>query len=393
MKRLRRFMMEGWQPILLYGIAIAGLVLLFMYKIGSLPAGLSQNEIQALGSAQTWQAVLNNPLYAPHKVLILTLQTIGFHDKAVLRGVSACWALITTGLFFSILKRWYPKRIAILGTLLFTTSTWYLITSRLLTPEILQSGVVILLAVGGWLRYSHARISPVLLAVGSAAILFYIPGMLWLLIGAAIWQWPNIKIALKESSVLIAFSLTLLFLILIGPLLFAIVRNPSLGRELVGLPSSMPSLQQVIKGFVDIPLALFLRAPLDPVHWLGHLPLLDIFSTVMFGLGLYSFYFQLRLDRAKLLFGAGFIISVLIALSGTLTLTMLLPLVYIVVAAGLSLFLRQWLTVFPRNPLARTLGYSLLIIVVLAACFYQVSRYYVAWQHTPATKQAYSHTL
>src|SRR5581483_2245887 len=168
------------------------------------------------------------------------------------------------------------------------------------------------------------------------------------------------------------------WLVLLLPLLYALVRSPRLLQTLAGWPAQLPSWHQLLHNFVNVPLALFVRAPLNPAHWVGHVPVLDVFAAAMFILGLYSFYYRLQLDRAKLLTGLGILVTLLITLGGGISLTMLLPATYVVVTAGINLMLQQWLTVFPRNPLARGLGTLLVVLAVITTCINQLDRYYPA---------------
>lgn len=377
--------------MLLLILAVGGLLLLLGFRIWNMPAGLSPAEHDAIVASGSWRAILDNPLYAPHKIIQFVLQVASLRNIGVLRAVSVFWGFITVVLFFNVLRNWYNGQIAALGTLLFACSTWFLVTTRLATPEIMLSGIVALMAMGGWLRFSKARNAPLLLAIFITAAFCYIPGMVWFIAVALIWQRRSIRTALQESSPATSLFGALLFLLLISPLLVALIRMPEVGRSLIGLPQQLPPLTQIGHDLLAVPLALFVKAPYNPAHWLGRLPLLDVFTAIMFALGLYSFFYQRHLDRVKMVVGLLIAGSILIAVSGgAITYTILLPAVYVVIIEGISLMLQQWLTVFPRNPLARTIGVTLLITAVVASCYYQVNRYYVAWQHAPSTKQIYN---
>lgn len=393
MIRVKHFVVEMWQPFLIYG-ALGGLILgLLAFRIGSLPQGLSSDEVAALSGSQSLKAIIDNPLFLPHKILLFGVNALGIHNLAVYRGISVFWGALTLILFYGVLRHWFTRRIAALGTFLCASSTWFLTISRLATPYVLWFGLVALLAIGGWLRFSRARVLPVLGAIALGSILLYVPGMVWFVAAAVIWQRRTIKQALLDSTPSLAALSVLLFLLLIAPLLYALVRAPALGRELLGIPSAVPNWHHILQNLGGAASALFCRAPLIPSYWLGRLPLLDIFTSTMFVLGLYSFYYQRQLDRVKTLLGAALVAGVLIALGNVLALTLLVPLVYMIVASGINLMLQQWLTVFPRNPLARIAGVSVLVIAISAAVGYQTGRYFVAWQHAPQTKNTYSHTL
>ncbi len=393
MKRVRRFVITMWQPLLLYSLGAAVILALLCFKLGSLPTHLSPDDVAAVQATHSWHSLLDNPLYAPHKIILVGLQAAGLRSLVALRSASIAWALLMLLFFFSTLRHWFTKRIAVIGTLLLASSSWFLVDARSVTPEIMQAGLIALLAVGGWLRYSRARVLPLLLGVGLTAVLCYIPGMVWFVLLAIFWQRRTIKTALEETRLGTTLIASVLTVALLAPLIYALVRSPRQAQTLLGLPASLPTWQQLAHNAINVPLALFVRAPANPTHWLGHMPLLDVFAAVMFALGLYSFYYRRQLDRAKVLTGIGLFGGLLITLGGGISLTLLLPAVYIIITAGVNLMLQQWLTVFPRNPLARTLGTLLLVLAVAASSFYQLDRYYRAWQRAPATKQIYSRSL
>jgi len=68
-----------------------------------------------------------------------------------------------------------------------------------------------------------------------------------------------------------------------------------------------------------------------------------------------------------------------------------IPIVFIVVALGLVYLLDTWFAVFPNNPVARTVGMTMLSLAVIFACAYQLRRYFVAWPNSPDTKAVFTH--
>lgn len=106
-------------------------------------------------------------------------------------------------------------------------------------------------------------------------------------------------------------------------------------------------------------------------------------------IGVYAYAFRYKLDRTKLLAGIFIVGSLLVALGGGVTISFLMPFVYIVVAGGVALMLQQWSTVFPRNPVAKTLATTLMSIVVALVAFYHINHYFIAWPNAPETHSAF----
>jgi hypothetical protein len=85
--------------------------------------------------------------------------------------------------------------------------------------------------------------------------------------------------------------------------------------------------------------------------------------------------------------------SLLVALGGTIGLTLLLPYIYLLFASGLAFMFWQWKKVFPYNPFAKVLLVILLGSATAVVCFYQLSHYFVAWHEAPSTRQSFTRQL
>ena len=81
--------------------------------------------------------------------------------------------------------------------------------------------------------------------------------------------------------------------------------------------------------------------------------------------------------------------TLLIALGGAVSLSLLIPFIYILVAAGIGFMLDQWYKVFPRNAIAQGVGMGLIVLAVAASCWYGLRHYFVAWPNAPATQQVF----
>ena len=81
--------------------------------------------------------------------------------------------------------------------------------------------------------------------------------------------------------------------------------------------------------------------------------------------------------------------TILIGLGGPVGLSMLVPVLFLLAAAGLHSLLQSWLRVFPTNPIARNLGVSLVILAVAVSCTYNLRSYFVAWPHNATTQATF----
>lgn len=392
-KRLRLFLVGVWEPIL---IALASVIVLgglMLFRLGSLTPQLSLPEVIAHKATSSLSLIASNPLNLPYKALSFSVNYFIHPNAWSLRIVSVIFASITVLLFYYVVSRWYSRFNAILGTLLFACSAWFLHYARLATPDITLTLLIASLAYGLWIRKTKHSALVGILGIILAAALIYTPGLIWFAVIGGLWQSKHIREHIKEIKLAIPLIIILAAASL-APLAIGIAQHPSLARSLVGLPANhWPTVIDFVKHTLNVPVQIFLRGPLEPVIWLGRLPLLDIFTASMCILGAYTYYQRRKLDTAKFVFGVLIIGSLLIGLSGSVSMIILTPFIYLLAAAGIDYLLTQWQSVFPRNPLARTIGASLLTFVVLLSCFYNLRQYFIAWPGAPVTKITFRHKV
>lgn len=394
-RNLWSFIGDNWLPLtsLLVFTALVGLLLgvklvaLTQFKLSANEAVWYQHLIQRDLGLRT---ILHNPINLPFQLMIYGLEKLHISSMLALRTVGALFGALTIGAFYLLLKNWHTRRVAILGTVLFACSAWTLHISRLATPEILLMLPMVLILCATWLEVSYKRKWTLLLCLLASMLLMYIPGMAVFVIVGIVWQARRLYDELRQTPLWFVVPWLLLGVLLLVPLIWMAATEPKNIITWLGLPQTWPAPRQLGVNLLSAPKQLAIHGPNDPARWLGGLPLLDLFTGLMFILGIYAYAFRFRLDRTKLLagiFGAG---TVLIALGGSVTISFLMPFVYIVVAGGITLMLQQWATVFPRNPFAKTLATTLMSIVVLMAAFYNLNHYFIAWPNAPETRQSFS---
>lgn len=309
------------------------------------------------------------------------------------RIVSVVYVLISTALLFFIVKKFFNIRMASIASLLFITSSWVLAISHQATPlSLLILSPLIVLAALTWNTKTKKYKSISYMALAAAlAIVAYTPYMLWLVLVSIIVFLLLSKDTFKyykRSNIIIAGAI---YLIILSPLILSLSKYPGQIKELLGIPLSFPSLGEYLARSIDMLSSLFIVAlPLPELH-LGRLPILDIFSAVMFLLGIYYFSKKIKKRQSVMLFSSIAILYAILPLSPLyqFNMTILLPFIYIFVIAGIVELLNQWYLYFPRNPWARYFGISLIIVAIALSTFYNLSRYYIAWPNAPETISVY----
>ncbi len=384
---------NSWQFLSTLVIVVAALGLLLASQLETLLPGYSKVEVMTVHSIGVTE-IIHNPLNAPYKVITLVINKIIDNPLLATRLSASIFGVATLGLFYVGIRHWHAKRTAFLAAVLFACSAWFLHVARFGAADILLPFNILLLAVSSyWIATSkHAKIS-YFVAILAIGLSIYTPGMVWFILLGIILRHNDIWGIRKYLSLLYQIALCVSFVvIIIAPLAYSIAKHPHIITALLGLPEGWPNIVKFAKDFILLPVNVFIWNPEHPRMSLGHLPYIDGVAGILFPLGVY-YYFKFRsLKRAKLLALCFLIAGVLVALGGPVSMAIFLPLVYIVIAGGIALLLGQWLTVFPRNPFAKSLGIILLSVAIGISCIYNLRTYFVAWPNNKAVKSEFRQT-
>ncbi len=375
-------------------VSIVGLVgaALLAYRLGSLTSGMSQREIQFVESASSFQEILLNPLFLVQKIPLAFLHMFHLSTITTTRAVTAVFALAAALMLYSLIKQWHTRRIAVIIGLLVVSSSWFLQLGRVASPEIMYVFMPVLLLLLAFRFNTKQRKLTGALLVLAATFAVYIPGLIWLIVALKFLFIKRLLRLYKKLSILNRVVLVSCVLLLLAPMIYAVVKDWRLALDVLAIPTSFEPVEWA-KRLLLIPIFLTAQGPFMPMFNLGRLPLLDVFSVVMVILGTYWYYFRTTLLRTKVLLVITGVSIALITLGGLSFIPMLLPLVFVVIAAGLSLLLQQWFTVFPNNPLARIVGAVLISGLIVIVGGYHLQRYFVAWSGSEATHRLFIHQL
>lgn len=373
--------------ILLSVVFIVLLIILFTHQLVSLTDGLSSAENKIATTPVGWQGILDDPFFLPLK-LILSAGFFLFDQggslvsrlPSVLFGITAVLALT------AVVKAWHGTRIALYAGALFATSAWTLHVSRYasLDSSYLLAAPVLIATILLLQRSKQWWLPALVLFIWS--ILLFTPGLVWLVLLAAIWQrysfidaWQQTKSLFKR--LLLPFS----FILLLPLLIYRLISSKEVALTWLGLPNDFGTINDFGMRLVNVPLNLFAFGPDNPELWLGRLPLLDIISGVFTLLGIVYYAKRWRAARAQLLAGFLILTWAIVALGGPAGLSLIVPVIYILIGSGLAQLNGEWLKRFPNNPIARSFGTALLIGAIAISCLYNLRSYFVAWPSNPAT--------
>lgn len=376
---------------LIFGYIAFVLITIFLLFFGlGKPQGLSPDELNAVNSAHSLSAIIENPINAPFKLPHLILHIFNVNDLYRLRAISAVFGLITITLFYIVIRSIFSVKTASLSTMLAVSSSWLLQYSRVAVPDILLAmGLLIIPSIGLWLQRAKHSNWVFLIGIILFGLFLYVPSMILLLPLILLLnrkQFMQITQGVAKPLYILGF---ILLGILLVPLVRSIILSPSNLTELIGLPVSLQPIE-LIKNIALVPVSIYVYGVSNPAYNLGNLPLLDIFSSTMATLGILYAVTRPELGSIKKIIWLAIPYIILVGCASSVATIALWPFVLIFVALGLHMLIAQWANVFPLNPIAKTTGSAVIIVTIGFASLYNLNRYFIAWRNAPATKDVYN---
>ncbi|MGH7142400.1 MAG: hypothetical protein ACREF5_02960 [Candidatus Saccharimonadales bacterium] len=390
MKKYSLALFVSWQRIVFGVIAVITTTVVLLVHLSSLAPSLSPAERSTLAGSASLHDILANPLNLPLKIVLWLAQTIHNDNLLSARLPSVLLAIFSLIIFIYVLRRWYGRRSTIFGFSILLASAWFLHISRFAGTDIEYfAAILTVLAVYIGL-YDHDRPYMVYCWLIVNLILLFIPGFVWFVLLSSIWHRDKFKNSWHMlKSVWQRTAWVALGVVGLAALGFELIRSPRLFLPWLGLPSHFASPVMLLRQLADTFSAFVYHGPFDPQLWLGRLPLLDAFLSLMLVIGLIFYAQHWKATRTRLLLSYILLGIVLVSLGGPVRLSVIVPIIFIVIVAGIAYILHFWLSVYPNNSLARTVGITVVSVAIGLSCFYNLQQYFVAWPHNPETVKVY----
>lgn len=385
-KQATAFIRNNSQSLAWIGLAAIFIISLLLFRLGTAVPGMSSIEQTTSQSIYGWHGLSARPFYLPLNVVRSAVFVLANHHGALLtRLPNTLFGLLAILMLAILIKQWHGNRTTIFATALFASSAWLLHISRLASNDVLYLLAIPLLLVMQLLMLKAATQAIIFYgAMAISGILLYVPGLVWLVVLSLYWQRNGIVVGWRRYRKLWQRGLYILTAVIWLPLLGWHVRHLGALKMWLGLPDHI-AITQIGRQLVFIPVHLLVRGPNDPQRWLGHAPLLDAFTLVCALAGIWFYAIHFRATRSRILGSYLVLGTLLVSLGGSVSLSLLVPIFYILAATGIAYLLHEWLVVFPRNPVARRLGIGLVAVAVAVSCFYNLRAYFVAWPHDRTT--------
>lgn len=376
-----------WRPVLAIAVLLALAAAIILPGLHEYRTFVSPFEDPKVLAITEKSKLIDSAAFLPQRTVQAALFKFGFDTPAYLRLVSVAMAVSCIVAMYYILRHWYTARVAIFGTILFGTSSWFLHQAR--SAEFGISYIfaaLTLICIGIW---ASERKRPDLLPLIAlfTGLTLYVPGFWLLVLFSVIFGRNEIRFMWSKSSASAKLLSGLLFVCSLVPLAFSLFRQPHQYQQVLGLVGGEKTLSfhMFTDNFVNIWQGFFTSGVEEPLRWLVGTPILDITSIILLGLGIYSYHSGLHPIRYKTILGGLIVSVILMTLGGFEFVGIALVFSYLFIAAGIGLLLQQWFSVFPRNPFARTIGVACIVALVAGIAYFHASRYYIGWSHADST--------
>ncbi|HEY5442732.1 MAG TPA: hypothetical protein VIJ68_04295, partial [Candidatus Saccharimonadales bacterium] len=348
MTNIRKYLGDNRRLLAWWLLALIGLGALLAFRLGSLTGGLSAGEVSASTAPVGWHGIYHQSFYLPLK-LVRSVVFVLFtqHGQTLTRLPNVIFGALAIGTFIWLVSLWHSARTAVLTGLLFATGAWTLHVSRLASFDVLYLWATpTLLLTNSLLQRKQRRPLVWYASLCVWGLMLYLPGMVWFVLLSvylqrqSLWRTWSSLASWPRRLVYVLMALIWLPLLIIN-----LTRQGNLTAWL-GLPAHWPALTTLAKHLIGVPVHLFIRGPGYSNLWLGRGPVLDIFCLAACVLGIYFYALHFRAGRSRML-GAWFLIGIiLIGIGGPVSLSLLVPVLYLGVAAGIAYLLHDWMHTF-----------------------------------------------
>ncbi|HEX5796870.1 MAG TPA: hypothetical protein VFX86_00590 [Candidatus Saccharimonadales bacterium] len=374
----------GWiRDRILYMVIPVFILGIYLFDLENFPALMSDD-----GASKTYEHLsdIESADYMPMKLLLIGLAKLHLAGQLEARLLSVAVLLFSLFCFYKLVARWINKRTAVLTLLAYASSTWLLLQARQDGVAVLAAALVpVLLYCGSLVLRTNSLAITVIGAILLAQLLF-VPGAVWLFLIAASIGLYYLK---EKKSIKNIILPAVLFMSVIVSYMALVINYLSLdsSTQLIKLAGaevgSLPSLGTMKATLAELPGQLFINGINDYSIWLYKTPIIDFVSAIFLLAGLvYLIRTKSHPVGKKIIFSSIILAILLIAVNGITYISVLLPLIYIIIAVGIAYLIEQWMSIFPNNPLARLLGIAIILLGMFLICSYHTERYFIGWPET-----------
>lgn len=383
-----------WRYWIGYGLIITILISVLAFTGFFLTGGISSQEMQSVVISNTLNFGNLNTL-AIADLPFHTLQ----HASISLLGVSALsiklpsiiLAFISIVCAIILIRIWFKPSVSILVALIAISTGQFLFMAQDGTPNgmcLVWSTTLLLVASIISQTHRFRKILIILFAILTILSLYTpLSGYMLVALASAIIIHPHLRYLTKQIPNIEIVIGTVVSLMLVTPLTISILKNPSLGLTLLGLPTKIPNFGANLAILAAQYLGFSKPGGLTIMT-----PFFELGSMIIITLGVYVVAKNHVTAKSHVIAIWSLMLAPLVIINPNLAVVTLFPMV-LLLAKGMSKLLSYWYGLFPLNPYARIAGLIPIIILVTVLVLSGMDRYVYGYRYDPKIVPNFSRDL
>lgn len=383
-----------WRYKLGYGLIGVILVSILLFTGFFLTGGISTQEMQSVVisdslnySSLNTLSIVDLPFHILQNISISLLGA----SLISIKLPTIIFAFITIAEAIVLLRIWFKPGISVLVALIAISTGQFLFMSQDGAPNgmCLVWSVALLLLASIISKTHRFRKGLIILFAILAILSLYTPLSIYMLIAlaSAIMIHPHLRYLVKQISNTDIVIGAIISMILITPLAFSIIKNPSLGLTLFGIPTKLPDFGANIA---------LLGAQYFGFNNPGGLtimtPFFELGSMLIIALGIYVVAKNHTSAKSYVIAIWSLMLLPVVIINPNMAVVTLFPMV-LLLAKGLNKLLSFWYNLFPLNPYARIGGLIPIIILISVLVLSGADRYVYGYRCDPKIAPSFSSDL
>ncbi|HET6747316.1 MAG TPA: glycosyltransferase family 39 protein [Candidatus Saccharimonadales bacterium] len=394
--RITDYFLYRWRYLLGYGVIFVLIIALLAVAWLIVPGGLTTSEMDSTVTSSSLTFSLQT--FKPEAIVNLPYHLLQ-HASFSLFGVSNLTIKLPSlilGLFSALgilllLRMWFKRNVAVITTVLVITTSQFLFLTQEGTPTIVYIFWSVWLLVSALMVSRKAKWSTAwkIALFGFGALSLYTPLEIYIIIAllSAMALHPHLRYIVRRlSKPRLALGIVC-GLILLAPLIYTIVKEPSVGLQLLGMPTASLDILANIKMLFEQYFSFINpggRTSITPIYGLG--------TCILILLGIIQLFTTKYTARGYIIIAWTLLLLPVIVINPQYVSVTFIPVV-LLMAMGVSMLITRWYRLFPRNPYARIAGLIPLAVLIGGMVFSGVDRYMYGYGHIPSVASQFSRDL
>lgn len=379
-QKLSNFAFYRYRYILAYVVFAVALATMLLVAGLYLPGGLTTPEMHSalvsdkLDPAHLFSLQPEQLIHLPYRLLqagtisLFGISRMGIKLPSLILGFSSALGILY------LLNLWFRRNVAIVAATIAVTTSQFILSSQAGQPAIVYVFLTTMVLIAASMiarRSTYARLW-ILAGFALAGISLYMPLNIYMLIALTLTALihPHARhMLLRKAPKAIVATGAVLFLIIVSPLVYGIIHEPSILKTLLGLSVHFADFSKnaaaLAQNYVrfDMPTS---GIELTPVYGLG--------LVMLVLLGLYRLISAKYTAKSYIISFWLILLVPLVCLNPSFVSITFIP-VMLLIALGIDYLIWSWYRLFPHNPYARVFGLLPLAVLVLGLVVSSVDRY------------------